>query len=141
MAKFSSKDTILSSDIWGKSFSDCLEMLLWIASCNIFSIWYKLIYLSLPLNPAIYRMGNVPNILCPRCKEKEEPQPYFIFYCKLPKITLRFFSEITSLKYAFNIPFKIILKTIIKRTSFQFHDGVQLNILLTLSSEILKYYF
>ena len=26
----------------------------------------------LPLNPAIYRIGNTPNILCPRCKEQDE---------------------------------------------------------------------
>ena len=26
----------------------------------------------LPLNPAIYRTGNTPNILCPRCKEQDE---------------------------------------------------------------------
>ena len=26
----------------------------------------------LPLNLAIYRIGNTPNILCPRCKEQDE---------------------------------------------------------------------
>ena len=39
-------------------------------------------------------------------------------------------------KYAFNIPFTIALKTIIMGTSSQFHESTQLNILLTLSSEI-----
>ena len=86
----------------------------------------ELIHFSLPLNSAIHRMGNTPNILCPRCKEQEESQPYFIFYCKLSKITLDFISELINLKYSFNIPFKITLKTIIMGTSSQFHDGVQL---------------
>ena len=57
-------------------------------------------------------------------------QPYFIFYCKLSKITLEFIGELMNLKYSFNIPFKITLKTIIMGTSSQFHNGVQLNILL-----------
>ena len=77
-------------------------------------------------------MGNAPNILCPRCKEQEESQPYFIFYCKFPKLLWDFISELINLKYAFNIPFKITLKTIIMGTFFQFHDGLQLNILPTL---------
>ena len=99
---------------------------------------YKLIHFSLPLKPAIHRMGIAPDILCPRCKEQKESQPlYFIFYCKLSKITLDFISELINLKYAFNIPFKITLKTIIIGTSSQFHDGVKLNISPALSSEIL----
>ena len=45
---------------------------------------------------------------------------------------------ITDLKYTFNVPFRINLKTIIMRTSSQFHDGAQLaNVLPTLSSETL----
>ena len=45
---------------------------------------------------------------------------------------------ITDLKYTFNIPFRINLKTIIMGTSSQFHDGAHLaTILPTLSSEIL----
>ena len=103
----------------------------------IFSILYKLIHFSHLLNPAIHRMGNTPNIMCPRCKGQNESQSYFIFYCKLSKITLDFISELINLKYAFSIPFKITLKTIIMGTSSPFHDGVQLNILPTLSSEIL----
>ena len=101
------------------------------------SILYKIIHFSLPLNSAIHRRGNTPNILCLRCKEQKQSQPYFIFYCEISKIVLDFISELINLKYAFNIPFKITLKTIIMGTSFQFHDGVQLNILPTLSSEIL----
>ena len=48
----------------------------------------------LPLNPVIYRIGNTPNILCPRCKKQDESQPpppsifHFIFHCKISKITL-----------------------------------------------------
>ena len=87
---------------------------------------------SLPLQPAIHRMGNTLNILCPRCNEQKESQPYFIFHYKLSKISLDFI-ELINLKYAF----KITLKTIIKGTSSEFHDGVQLNILYTLSSETL----
>ena len=82
-------------------------------------------------------MDNAPNILCLRCKKQKESQLYLKFYCKLSKITLDFISELINLKYAFNISFKITLKTIIIGTSSQFHDGVQLNILPTLSSEIL----
>ena len=82
-------------------------------------------------------MGNATNILCPRCNEQKESQPYFTFYCKLYKITLDFISELINLKYAFNIPFKITLNTIIMEISSQFHDGGQLNTLPTLSSEIL----
>ena len=82
-------------------------------------------------------MDNASNILCPKFREQKESQPYFIFYFKLSKITLDFSSQLINLKYAFNITFKITLKTIIMRTSCQFHDGVQLNILPTLSTEIL----
>ena len=98
---------------------------------------YKLIQFFLPLNPAIHRMGNAPKILCSRCKEQKESQIYFIFYCWLSKITLDFISKLISLKYAFDISFKITLKTIIMGASSQFHDGVQLNIIPTLSSGIL----
>ena len=46
-------------------------------------------------------------------------------------------SELISLKYAFNISFKITRKSMIMGTSSEFHDGIQLNILPTLSLEIL----
>ena len=72
----------------------------------IFSIWYELTYFCLPLNPAIHRMGNAPNILCPRCKEQEESQPYFIFYCKLSKITLRLHQWTNQSKIHFQYPFQ-----------------------------------
>ena len=35
-------------------------------------LYDKNLPIFLSLNPAIYRTGNVPNILCPRCKEKDE---------------------------------------------------------------------
>ena len=54
----------------------------------IFSILYKLIHFSFPLNPEIHRMGSAPNILCPRSIEQKESQPFFIIYCKFSKITL-----------------------------------------------------
>ena len=103
----------------------------------IFSILYKFVHFSLPLNPTIQRMGNARNILCLRCKKQKESQLYFISYCKLSRITLDFISELTNLKYVFNVTSKIILKTIIMRTSSQLRDGVQLKILPTLSSDIL----
>ena len=76
------------------------------------------------------RMGNAPNIL--GHKEQKESQPLFIFYCKLSKVSLVawlliMISELrTNLKYVFNIPFRINLKTIIMGTCSQFHDGAQL---------------
>ena len=83
MAKLLEVNHILSPDMWGKILTDLFK------KCSIFSIFYKLSHFSLRLNPAIHRMRNTPNILCPRYKEQKESQPYFIFYCKLSKITLR----------------------------------------------------
>ena len=65
---------------WSKIFTN------WAKKCSvgyIFSIWYKLIHFSLPLSPALNRMGNIPNALCHRCNEAEESHPHFIFHCKL----------------------------------------------------------
>ena len=90
-----------------------------------FSILHEYINFSLPLNLAIDRIDNTTNILCPRCKKQKESQPYFIFHCNFSKITLDFISELINLKYAFNIPFKITLKTIMMGISSQFHNGVQ----------------
>ena len=90
---------------------------------------------ALPLNPAIHRMGNEPNLLCLRFEKalfsilNPSLNPFFLFYWKFSKITLDFISELFNLKYAFDIPIKITLKNIIIRTSSQFHDGVQLKIL------------
>ena len=57
------------------------------------SFLYKLIYFLLPLNPAIHRMGNTLNVLCPRCKEQKNSHPYFIFHWKLSKIALDFIHQ------------------------------------------------
>ena len=40
------------------------------------------------LNPAMQKMCNTLNILCPKCREQDESHPHFIFYCKLPKVAL-----------------------------------------------------
>ena len=61
------ENLVFTPETWGKIFTN------WSKKCSdgyIFSIWYKLIHFSLPLSPAIHRMGNTPTILCPRCKEK-----------------------------------------------------------------------
>ena len=51
-----------------------------------------------PLNPAIYRIGNIKKILFPSSKEQDESQPsphpapthptpaYFTFYCRFEKL-------------------------------------------------------
>ena len=33
------------------------------------------LYVLLPLNSAIYRIGNAPNNLCPKCKQQDEFHP------------------------------------------------------------------
>ena len=54
MANFLEGHHTLSPEMWGKSFTD------WFRKCS-----YGYIF----SNPAMHRMGNVSNILCPRCKE------------------------------------------------------------------------
>ena len=46
----------------------------------ILSVWYKLIQFSLPLNPAIHRIGNAAKILCPSSdvENKKSLNPIFI---------------------------------------------------------------
>ena len=81
----------------------------------------------------MYQIFCVPNV-----KNKKSLNPILYFIVSFPKLLWDFISELINLKYAFNIPFKITLKTTIMGTySFQFHDDVQLNIIPTLSSEIL----
>ena len=48
------ENCVLSPETWGKAFTDWFKC----SDGYIFSIWYKLIHFSLPLNPAIHRMGN-----------------------------------------------------------------------------------
>ena len=47
----------------------------------------------LPLSPAIFRIGNAANILCPKCKDQDESRPnlsltHFNFNCKTSEINL-----------------------------------------------------
>ena len=62
-------------------------------------------------------------IFCiPDVKNKKSLNPILNFIASFPKLLWDFLSELINLKHAFNIPFKITLKTIIMGTSFQFHD-------------------
>ena len=70
----------------------------------------------------------------PDVKKKMRLNPILCFIARFTKLLWDFTSELISLKYDFNIPFKITLTTIITVTSIQFPDGVHLNILPTLSS-------
>ena len=97
------------------------------------------IHFSFSLNPAIHRMGNAPNILCPRCKEQEDSHPHFVLHCKLSKTTLDFMSELINLNYYFNIPSKLVSKSHWELFS-QLHGGVLLKILLpTLLGMFVRY--
>ena len=91
----------LSPEIWGKVFTDRFKC----SDGYIFSIWYKLIHFSLPLNPAIHRIGNSPTTLCPRCKESDKTHPQFIFQCKLSQTTLNFINELINRNCTFQSPF------------------------------------
>ena len=60
---------LFNPEVWGKVFTN------WFKKCfdgYIFSIWYKFIHFFLPLTPAMHKMGNAPNTLCLRCKERKE---------------------------------------------------------------------
>ena len=67
MAKlFGWEETIFSVLVFGENtlligLSDGIMVIFFLSGINL-SIF-------LPLNPAIYRIDNAPNILCPRCKE------------------------------------------------------------------------
>ena len=114
---------VLSPKNWGKTFSH------WFKKCldgYIFSIWYELVHFSLSLSPAIYRIGNTPTTLCPRCKEGEESHRHFIFHCKLSQTTLNFINELINRNYNFQSPFRICIKDVLMRTSCHTHDGVKL---------------
>ena len=65
MAKFYRRTPYSHSSNFGKIFTDWFKK--W--------CWDKLIHFSLPLNSAIHRMVNKPNILCPRCWKKGESYP------------------------------------------------------------------
>ena len=93
----------------------------------IFSILHKVIEFSLPLNPAIHRMDNAPNILCLGCEKQKEPWTLiYILLQAFQNVSRILTSELLiNLKQA-NTPFRITLKTIIMETSSQFHDGALL---------------
>ena len=127
---------VLSPGIWGKVFTDSFKKC---SDSYIFSIWYKLIHFSLPLNSAIHRLGNSLTTLCPRCKESDETHTHFLFQCKLSKTTLNFINELINLNYNFQSSFKICIKDILMGTSSHSHDGVKLEILPTLIEVFLRY--
>ena len=85
-------------------------------------------------------MGNTPNILDLIRMEQVESHPYFIFYCKLSKVSPDYISELVNLNYSFNLPFKFSSKPS-KWAPSEFYDGVHLKIPLTLSVVILTYLF
>ena len=78
---------------WEKIFKTGLLHAIMVA----FFLFEMNLTIFVPLNPAIYRIGNEPNILRPRCKKKDEshctlppplPTIHFNFYCKISQITL-----------------------------------------------------
>ena len=82
------KETMFSVLILGGNVSliDLLNALMFIFFLSGINL-----SIFLPLNPAIYRVGIVSNILSPRCKK---PHSHFTFYCKLSKITRDYISEV-----------------------------------------------
>ena len=136
MDKYFQRSLCFHSRNMGKIFCD------WFKKCTngyIFSIWYKIIHFSVPLNPALHRMGKNPNSLCPRCKEREESHPHFIFHCRLSQTTLDFINKLINLNYNFRTPFRISIKDILMATSPHTHDGVKLEILQTLIEVFLRH--
>ena len=99
-------------------------------------IFFILHDFSLPLKPAIRRMGNAP-----RCKEQKAKRVSNLMYILLQdfqNFSRLLISElIINVKYNFNIPFRVTFKIIIMRASTQFHRWCAVKILRTLSSEIL----
>ena len=119
MEKYIQKNTVFTPETWCKIFTD------WFKKCTngyIFSISYKFIHFSLPLNPALHRMRNTSNSLCLRCKEREESHPHFIFHCRLSQTALEFINKLINLNYTFRTPFKISIKDILMATSSCTHD-------------------
>ena len=105
-----------------------MDKYIYILSCiNLF------ISLLKPCN-TIHRMDNPAThqifcVLDVRSKKSLNPNLYFIAsFLKFLQTSHQFRLIISyiNLKYTFNIPFRITLKTIIMGTSSQFHDGAQL---------------
>ena len=116
-----------------------MDKYIYILSCiNLF------ISLLKPCN-TIHRMDNPAThqifcVLDVRSKKSLNPNLYFIAsFLKFLQTSHQFRLIISyiNLKYTFNIPFRITLKTIIMGTSSQFHDGAQLKFYPHFRSEIL----
>ena len=116
------------------------EMLKWLYFLPMAPLRYKLTHFSLPLNPAIHRMGNSSTPICPRCKEYET-HPHFLFRCKLSQTTLNFINELVNLNYALQSPFRISIKDILMGNSTHSHNGVKLEILSTLIEVFLRHLY
>ena len=72
------KRTIFSDLIFKEIFTGLLRVTFFLSCIFLF--------IFLPLNPAIYRIDNVPNILCPRGKEQNESHPILLFIVSCPKL-------------------------------------------------------
>ena len=123
---------------WSKIFTN------WAKKCSdgyIFSIWYKLIHFSLPLSPALHRMGNTPNALCPRCNESEESHPHFIFHCKLSQTTLTFINRLINGNYKFQSPYKINITDVLMASFDRTHEDIKLEIFPTLIEVFIRHLF
>ena len=111
-------------------------------------IWYKLIHLNL----ATHRMDNLQNIICLRCREKDESHLifysiflFYIFYWKLFKTTPDFINGLINLNCTFNTSFKVIPKAkaigeLGLHGDFisQFYDEIQLQVLPNLLDVFLR---
>ena len=77
------KETIFSVLIFGENVlltgsSNAMMVIFFLSGMNL-SIF-------LPLNPAIYRIGNELNVLCPRCKEQDESHPIIPLIASCPEL-------------------------------------------------------
>ena len=84
-------------------------------------------------------MGNTPTTLCPRCKEREESHPHFVFHCKLSQTTLNFINKLINHNYKFQSPFKIGIKDILMGLCCSTHEDIKLQILPILVEVFLRH--
>ena len=77
------KESIFSALIFGENV-----LLIGLSNAMMFLFFLSGINLSifLPLNPAIYRIGNAPNTICPRCKEQDKSHPIIPLIASCPKL-------------------------------------------------------
>ena len=71
---------ILAENLFLIGLSNAMMVAFFLSGINL-SIFF-------PLNPAIYRIGNAPNILCPRCKEQDESHLNPLHNCIISLIKL-----------------------------------------------------